>query len=82
MSNWNPRYVHYARVHKRTPEDMLTHDERRFPGGKMCGFILWIRKKWQQWDKLPDHGGRFPGSCVARQEAHDDFDAWLAGVKS
>lgn len=42
---WNPRYVAYAKAHGQKPADMLKHDEEAWPGGKMCGFILWIREK-------------------------------------
>lgn len=79
---WNPRYIHYARVHNRTPDEMLMHDEERFPGGQMCGFIIWIRKQWQAWSKLPERGRKFPGSRVASDAAHRDFDEWLASVKA
>lgn len=40
--NYQPRYLAYAKAHNMTPEAMLTHDEKEYPGGKMCGFILWI----------------------------------------
>ncbi len=39
---WNPLFAAYARAHKRTPAGQLAHDETTYPGGKMCGFILWI----------------------------------------
>lgn len=76
---WNPRYVAYSASQRLTPEKMLVRDTKMYPGGKMCGFMLWIRAQWARWSELPNHGGKFPGSTVARQEAHDDFDDWLAG---
>jgi len=78
MMAWNPRYVAYATAHGKTPGEMLSADEAEFPGGRMTGFVLWMRRKWAEWGRAPGHGDRFPGSRVARQEAHDDFDRWLS----
>lgn len=39
---WNPRYVRFAEVHGRTPEEQLEYDEEQWPGGRMCGFICWM----------------------------------------
>jgi hypothetical protein len=41
-TEWNPQYVQYAKVHGRTPDDMLAHDRERWPGGVMTGYILWV----------------------------------------
>jgi hypothetical protein len=41
----NPRYVLYAKAHGKSPEDMLKHDKEVWPGGCMCGFIIWIGKQ-------------------------------------
>lgn len=48
---WNPRYVAYAHAHGHTPHSMLPVDEERYPGGKMCGFILWNAEKWREFTK-------------------------------
>jgi hypothetical protein len=85
---WNPRYVAYAKAHGRTPDEMLASDADRYPGGKMCGFTLWIRAKWSEWRKLfgpepvkirrlqgaPDLGywDWHPGDAD-----HKHFDEWL-----
>jgi hypothetical protein len=46
---WNPYFVAYARVHGRTTDEQMRHDEEAWPGGKMTGFTLWIREQWAAW---------------------------------
>ena len=41
----NPRYVAYAKAHDRTPGQMMEHDRAAWPGGCMCGFLLWISEQ-------------------------------------
>lgn len=41
-ATWNPQYERYAEIHGRSPESQLEHDRKRWPGGCMCGYILWI----------------------------------------
>ena len=50
-AEWNPRYEAYARVHGRDPEAMLEYDRKRWPGGCMCGFMLWIGDLWRGYRK-------------------------------
>lgn len=39
----NPRYVSYCLAHgHRTPAQARAADETAWPGGVMCGFMLWI----------------------------------------
>lgn len=45
---WNPRYVAYAHANGCTPSGMLVVDAERYPGGKMCGFVLWNEQKWNE----------------------------------
>ena len=47
----NPRYVAYAKAHNKTPAKMLEHDKKKWKGGCMCGFILWIDQKKQEFFK-------------------------------
>ena len=43
----NSLYLAYCRAHGKTPEEMAEHDAAEWPGGRMCGYILWMgeRKK-------------------------------------
>ncbi len=70
---WNPRYLVYARVHGHPdPDEMLAVDTKKYPGGKMCGFILWIDAKLLAFKKLcPD---AFLHNNLVYHEA---FDLWL-----
>jgi hypothetical protein len=69
----NTRFLHYARVHGRTPEEMLKYDEERFPGGKMAGYIMWIDQRWN--DYTTRVGIRRP---VVSHKHHSAFDQWLS----
>ena len=74
MSRWNPRYVAYAAAHGRTPEDMKAWDEEAWPGGRACGFILWISEQWQRW--YAERGLRRYKHILSEQD-HESFDAQL-----
>lgn len=67
------RYVAYARQQGREPDEQLAHDETAWPGGRMAGFIIWISKRWRQWDSErrqgPDH--------VRSPQEHNEFTVWL-----
>ncbi len=78
---WNPRFVEYARVEDRTPEEQLEHDRKKYPGGCMTGFSLWIRKKWSKWYDLVQK--KYPGMEQLRWlNNHEEFDKWLQKEKS
>lgn len=47
---YQPRYMAYARAQGRSPEAQLAHDEAEWPGGRMCGFVLWISEKWREFE--------------------------------
>lgn len=39
---YQKRYIAYAKLHDKTPDEMMAHDEKRWPGGIMCGYICFI----------------------------------------
>jgi hypothetical protein len=43
--NLNPRYLAYCQAHDKTPERMHEHDDHRWPGGIMTGFLLWSAER-------------------------------------
>lgn len=68
----NPRYAAYSRAHNRTPEDQLEHDRKAWPGGIMCGYVLWNR------EQLLAFGAERPDCfCFGSLIDHDAYDAWL-----
>lgn len=42
---WNPHYLAYADAHDRAPEEQGVHDKKRYPGGCMAGFIVWMSER-------------------------------------
>lgn len=74
--SFQPRYVAYATAHGRDPEAMLDHDDERFPGGCMAGFIVWVGAQ------LRDFRSHRP-DCFANGNLWDQkaFDAFLEGQK-
>ena len=80
IPEFQPRYVAYARDHGRTPEEMLAHDEEAWPGGRMCGFLLWIPAAFQAWREASGEIPKLfePNGWGDRQ--FDAFDAWLAST--
>ncbi len=72
--DWNPYYLAYAAASGLSPEAMLLYDAERFPGGKMCGFIGWMRQRWQEWDALNKHGKNH----VRFSDEYKKFESWLS----
>ena len=73
VAHFNPRYVCYAQVHERDPEQMLAFDAERFPGGKMAGFLIWMGHRWSEYRHLRGLSATAPLSDAD----HDDFMSWL-----
>ncbi len=78
-SQTNPRYLAYCKAHGTDdPELMLVRDTDVYPGGKMCGFIIWNSARWSDWRTLRGYRHDRPLS----QADHNDFDEWLNATVS
>lgn len=73
----NPRYVAYAASEGLQPRAMLARDKRRYPGGHMCGFTLWISERWQVWRRI----NRVRHDAPLFEDDHRSFDAFI-GAKT
>lgn len=79
-AEWNPRYFHYARLHGRTPDEMLAYDKERFPGGHMGGFMIWINERWDEYALAAGVTNRHETPLFTLSHAAA-FDAWLASME-
>lgn len=68
---WNPCFVAYAKVDGLTPNQVLERDYRRWPGGKMTGFMLWIAEQVRAFRKRRPEC--FIGHYISDQAAFTEF---------
>jgi hypothetical protein len=69
------RYAAYAQAHGRTPDAMLEHDCAAWPGGCMCGFLVWMSRQTQAFRKVrPD--------AFFDKHRIGDMAAWTAFLQS
>jgi hypothetical protein len=72
------RYVQYALAHGVKPGAMRDQDRKRWPGGSMCGFILWGRRSAQAFAE--ENTCRDFASVELKlgcTSAHAVYDEWL-----
>lgn len=75
LAGLNPRFAAYCRAHGFASHDEQDAvDSRKYPGGKMCGFICWIGAAWTAFG-APHNTRNFP-------EVSRAFDAWLPDFKA
>ena len=56
MRQYCQEYLAYCAAHKKTPEAMMAHDEKEYPGGCMCGWILWVQRVCRDFARAhPEH---------------------------
>jgi hypothetical protein len=72
-NEYNSRYLLYCKAHgnEGNPGRQLEEDSAKYPGGKMCGFMLWIQAKWRVF------GDKNDVSIDYRTMYQKDFDTWL-----
>ena len=71
----NPRYVAYAKAHGKTPDEMMSHDAKVWPGGVMCGFTIWIsQQKVLFYNSNPE--------CFLDPYTIYDQEAWTAWLEA
>ena len=73
--NYQFRYIMYSKYNKKNCEDMLKFDRKRFPGGCMVGYIIWIVGKWKEFDKSTNNKYKIRGIKV-----HEKFDKFLSKI--
>src|SRR3546814_5471052 len=84
QARYNPRYLAYAAEHSRTAEEQLANDREEWPGGLMCGFILWNTARIAEYAKI--NPSAFFKPILTRWDRpdgrpqimdHAAFDEWL-----
>lgn len=69
----NALYQVYCRENGNDEAAQLAIDEERWPGGKMCGYMLWCGEKWREWRTLKGFAQDRPLSETERNE----FMKWV-----
>jgi len=72
-TDFQPRYLAYCAAHGRDPKSQLANDDQEWPGGVMCGYILWITDQWASWKREV----KWPRGAPIFQQQHEAFDEWL-----
>ncbi len=74
-TTFQPYFVAYANAHSNTPEKQLEKDRAEYPGGCMCGFILWISAMKRAFYKAK------PGAFLS-PDAISNHAAWAKFLKT
>ncbi len=73
MSKYNLRYLLYCKENGKNPREMLAHDRKKYPGGSMCNYILWIDQQWFAFAKVKGLSRHDPRLAFDQK----GFDEWL-----
>ena len=71
MTTYQPRFVAYANSLGLTPDEAIVKDSKKYPGGKMCGFMLWIQANRKAFKAA--HPNAFVGDWISDQDAFTSF---------
>ncbi len=73
-SDTQSRYRAYCIAHGAESRlEMIERDRIAWPGGCMCGFLLWIKAQWRDWKAATGWRG-----FILSDADHEAFDRWLA----
>jgi hypothetical protein len=50
-TQYSPNFLAYCNSQGKTPEQTLEDDLKKYPGGIMCGFVLWTSKMKEKFYK-------------------------------
>lgn len=78
-TEYTREYLAYCKFHGKTPEEMMSSDSKRFPGGVMCGFIVWFSEVRQKFRAC--HPECFIGDNISDHEAKIRFMEGCAQAK-
>ena len=71
--DWDSRYICYCAANGGLlPEETLKRDEEKYPGGCMCGFLLWSQGMIRKW---VEHNIALTDSQEAKQSWNGVRDA-------
>lgn len=73
-SSYTDLYTLYAKAYDNTPDDQMVADQEKWPGGRMCGFILWMNAAWRKFDELHDPQRK---DVPHTPKERDAFREWL-----
>lgn len=68
--DYQPRYLLYCAAKGNTPEQQAEKDRALYPGGYMCGYMLWVREQVQAFAAA---GGKMLGGFVYDQKEFSEF---------
>lgn len=76
--DYSQRYVLYAKAHGHSPDEQMSADDARYPGGVMTGYIGWVCARWQDFCRTRGYHNTVAAEIALGQSTGAAFDAWLA----
>lgn len=67
----NPHWLAYCRANGNTPDEQLGHDRKKWPGGCMVGYILWINDRHAEFRQA--HPEAFIGQNIGNRKLWGEF---------
>lgn len=70
---YDPKWIAYAKAHKRNPLGMMLHDKRKHPKDPMKGYTLWAFNKFEEWCESKE----LPDEVELTDDVIEEFEKWL-----